>query len=463
MGTSETFIEGCTCSTVPTVSNFLCGRKMSDVVAYGGGKLNRMQELRRARAAGTIARNVGKWIWRNRQGIARQARVMYNRFGPDVRRRLAQLGPGKRSLRGPARNRAYSVATNATATGSKPSSSVRVISSGKRRRGFKRKTRKYKSVNKLLWKRICTPQTVKSTWAYALAGKQGQRQWMPMMMGSLGQIQAEVAARRPTGFLTAGQRGSASIQTIFEYGQQNWQAVIQSLVYDTRIQNRSNATMELKIYECAMRHDVPSGSLNAQTGFLSMFSRDMDNPTFVGSGNSNQGPNQENLPTGITNNYYHPAFTPYMSNEFVNTFKILKTHRVNLGPNEVLHKKFYCKKNATFKGQYIDGATSTFWQKNYTKYLLFSWVGQPVDDGTVVKQTKARCDLFIQSDITMKFHFWPGEEPLYNISYSPANFVGGTTNQYKLNAADIAAPVIGASEVVENVTGEDEVPVEQEG
>lgn len=328
-----------------------------------------------------------------------------------------------------------------------------------RRKRFKRRHQKRygsragrKTFLSKLYHVLCTPMTYKTTTSQAVAGTQGLRAWAQVELGGLGQI-TTLGNKKPSNFLF---NSSGSGTTLNDYGGTNYKLAIDKWVHNFRIQNRSNAHMELKIYECMVRKDVSSGVLSTTTGYQTIFSESVPDPSggyFPGIAESNWAPGQSNVPTGVSAHWQHPAFTPFMSNKWVSFFKILKVHSRVLQANEILPMKFSLRKKA-IKGTYINANQALEWQKGWTKVLLFSWVGQPIDDNTLLASTKAKCDLFLQDDLTIKYHFIPGTEPLVNVSYSaPA---GMATSTYKFDPAT-ANMKVPAEAVIQTVTGTDEV------
>lgn len=325
---------------------------------------------------------------------------------------------------------------------------------GSRKRGSGRKRMKKGSLTNsrmlgILRRKLTTPMTYKTTVAQTRSGLQGQRQWMDVEIAGEQFIKI-LANRRPSNFLFNTAIGTASTAVVQDIGQSQYQLVIDKLIWDMRIQNRGNASMELKIYECVIRHDVAATDFSTGvSGAQTFFNTSSDPPTFVGTGQSNLGPQQVAFPTGMTHQHQHPTYTPYMSNLFCSFFKILKCHKLALGPNEIVCKKFYAKAK-TFKGSHIDAGASYEWQRGWSKVLLYTWVGMPVDDGTVNNQTKAKTDLFLQADVTCKYHFLPGREPVSNFTYT--NELNGMGDQYSFNPAGFTV-VIPASDTIQTVPG----------
>jgi len=329
------------------------------------------------------------------------------------------------------------------------------------RRGRRGRPRRSTGVNGkgmlgLLFKKLCTPMKYFAQTAINGHGIANQRAYVNYMLG--GEVMLRnLGARHPSNFLFNTVQGASSVAVLADHGGDNWKMSIDSFVHDLRIQNRSNASMELKIYECQVRRDVSSGALGTTqnpAGILSnMFAANVD-PTFPGFLGGSIGPGQAALPAGLTSNYNHPSFTPYQSQAFVEFFKILKCHSVKVGPNEIISKKFALRPKI-FKGQHLTNPSSEEWQRGWSKHLLFTWVGMPVDDGTQANQGKAVCDLFIQDAVSVKYHFLPGTTQLTNYSYTEDFNAITSTYRYSPTAF---TQVIPASDVIQTVTGNNEVP-----
>lgn len=316
-----------------------------------------------------------------------------------------------------------------------------------------------------LWRKLCTPQVEKHLISRAVPGIQGQRAYCTMCMGDI-QVLKALAAKRPSNFLF-NSTGPSSAPVVQDFAGTNYKLNVTRYMQQLRVQNRANAHMELKIYECTFRHDTNFVPADANVSVF--FSKSVNDPASlsgIGSSQSNVGPGyvaNANLPSGFgTDQWHHPSFTPFMSNTFVSALKIDKVHSRILQPNEVWPVKFWLKRR-TIKGQYLEGiSTVTRVLAKYTKLLLFSWVGQPVDDNSLTKQTKAKTDLFIQGEVLIDFHFEPGTEPLSTLGYTylDSTELGGATNTYQWDPTtpNMVAP---AESVVQTVTGSDEVPVHQ--
>lgn len=388
------------------------------------------QDIREAAVA--MARRTGQFA---RQQADRMYRAMSRRARGYPNRALSypRVPPGGLSL--------------LTRYGGKTS---RAVARKRFKRRFKKRFSKRKRSSFLgkIWRALCTPMVYKSTIAQAYGGTQGLRSWKAVELAGEN-ILTTLGNKHPSNFLFNTSVGTSTV-TLQDPGGSNFTLCIDKFIWDTRIQNRSNASMELKIYECVVRNDIATSQIGTgATDVLGLFSASVDNGTgfFVGQNMSNLAPNQVAFPTGVSHHWQHPAFTPFMSNEFCTFFKVKKVHSRVLTPNEVWPMKFYLPKKSV-KGSHIFSSSSYEWEKGWSKVLLFSWVGQPVDDNSVNNQTKAKIDLFIQADITVKYHFTPGDEHLVNLAYG--NDINSIGQQYQFNPSGFVA-VVPASEVIETV------------
>lgn len=309
-----------------------------------------------------------------------------------------------------------------------------------RRIGRKRRRRRTGKVMRVLMHHLTTPQTVKSTIAYTSQGTQGQRTWMSLELAGE-QFLRYLGTLRPSNFLY--NTSAVSTATLQDFSANTWQLHLEKMFWDLRIQNRANSSMELKIYECVVRHDITNGAIDqGPTGWASIFQGDMDPPAVVGT--NSLGPAQAALgggpgkgtSAGVSHMWQHPAFTPFNSPQFCECFKITNTYVIKLGPNEITTKKFYLKRKF-FKGRWLTAPQANEWQRGWAKMLLFSWVGMPVDDGSLSNQTKSKTDLFVQGDVTARFSFTPGVSKLSNFDF--ANKINNVTQNYWYNPAGMTA------------------------
>lgn len=403
------------------------------------------------------------WAWRNRDSIRTGARNVFSSAHRGFERARASAQSRRANVR------AVNRASFRTASGGGPSSyrvSGHRFRSRFRKSKFKSKRRptrrstgsRKNGFNSTMWKALCTPQIYKETYAFSRNGTQGQRTWASQEIAGYAFINTTVAAKRPSNFLFNTASGASSTAVLQDLGQNNWQVQINKCSINTRLQNRSNASMELKIYECLVRRDVQSSAFDKGIdSWQRAFQANMDPNTLVGSAQNNVGPGQAANPSGLAHMWQHPTFTPYMSNEFVNFFKILRTYSYNLGPNEIIQKRFSLSKRK-FKGAMIETPSSCEWQKGWSKMILYSWVGMPVDDGTSANQSKAKTDLFIQTDFYAQWHYLPGQSPLYNIGFgNPTE--NSITSTYRLDPAGMTSVIPACATIQVPASAADTCPL----
>ncbi|QNG41114.1 capsid protein [Antarctic virus 3_IV_KPSTAsw015Ch] len=311
---------------------------------------------------------------------------------------------------------------------------------------------------------LTTPQTYKAVVAENYAGSQALRSVYGLALGGE-LILRRLAVFRPAGFLwnhdgtsmTPNHGYPASFKDVS--GADNYNLHIDKYIWDTRIQNRSNASMELKVYECLVRKDI--ARLDAGHGTTKFDPAVIFNADLDVSGTMSAAPNQttvnnlDGVPAGVAHSYQHPGFTPYQSQAFTTAYKIVKTSKFDLSPNEIIQKKFYCRAKG-FKGRWLASSASNEWQANWSKLILFSWVGMPVDNGiTSGKMSRAKCDLFVTSDVTIKYHFSPGNPPMSRFRYG--NELNQDLDNYEFNPTAFV-PVIPASDTIQTTTTDSAPP-----
>lgn len=322
-----------------------------------------------------------------------------------------------------------------------------------RRMKYGRLNRRRRSVragglSKLLWRRLCTPQTIKENVAFNREGNLGCNQFFGMPLGGVTSVKA-CAAKRPSNFLFNTAKTTSDTATLQEYAKDNWTMKVTRWFQKFWIQNRSNASMELKIYVCHYRRNQNLASMDSSpTGPIGLFEFDDEAGTYVGD--RVLGPDQAAKPTGVTKHWQHPGFTPFDSPRWCQYMKVEKTHSYVLQPNEILRTSFSCPPKL-FKGSWINSPGALEHQGRFSRYLLFQWIGMPVDNGTTSAQSRAVCDLFIQREGFYSFYFLPGRDRLVNYVYAE-DLIDGTTSKYTYTtpSPDFVVP---ASETVQVISG----------
>ncbi|QNG41092.1 capsid protein [Antarctic virus 3_I_CPHALFsw004Ad] len=331
------------------------------------------------------------------------------------------------------------------------------------RRGSRRGSSKRSggSVLSKIVRGLTTPQTYKAVVAENYAGSQALRSIYGCALGGE-LILRKLSEARPAGFLW---NIAANVNEVNTYPNSvkdlssgaNYNMHIDKYVWDMRIQNRSNASMELKVYECLVRRDV--ARLDAGHGTTKfdpavLFNADLDTRA-LGAEPNQVFTSLDTMPDGVAHSYQHPGFTPYQSTSFTTSYRIVKTLKYDLSPNEIIQKKFFCRAKA-FKGRWLASSASNEWQANWSKLILFSWVGMPVDNGiTSGKMSRAKCDLFVTSDVTIKYHFTPGNPPMSRFRYG--NQMNQDIDNYEFNPTSFV-PVIPASDTIQTTTTDSAPP-----
>nr|QXP07715.1 MAG: putative capsid protein [Arizlama virus] len=322
------------------------------------------------------------------------------------------------------------------------------VKRGRMRRGGRRG--RSSTLSKIV-RMFTTPQVCKVTFARnAASAGVGLRTWYADWINTRANVD-DMYLRRPLGMLNQATGTGSAAETV-AYGSSQY-IHVSSFVQKWTLQNRSNWDMELKVYECIVRDDQDVGGA-ATTFVTALFgtsyadrtleNQDYHQPAYAGAGD------------GLTAVYQNPSYTPYMSTSFCECFKVIKTTPIKLGVNDYVSYVVRCgkKRFATIKLDHTGGTSGyTDLIGRWTKMLVFTWVGGPIDDsttGTEGKQSKSIADLFMQCDMTYKFWCEPGCPPLYNIASSnaTANQLGyDTQNNYSTLTA--MTQVIPVTAVVE--------------
>lgn len=333
-------------------------------------------------------------------------------------------------------------------------------------RGFKGRRRRFKRARKgkfmrNLWRMMHCPQNLRSTCAaFKLSGGTGTRTWACDIVGQDRDLM-NMYSRRPTGgFFWAGTSTPGSATTQAPYGGPR-KLHITSFKKKYILQNKCNWMMHLKVYECLLRRDhdlAPLTGPTSQNAFLTELFTDGDD-----SG-GNKGPFTPGYAGGgdfLSQVYQNPTYTPYCSSMFCAMFKILKCTSIKLSPNDYQTYTLSLRRKAfdflRLRATDVADATDKYLNGigRWTKMLVFTWVGGPVDTGSLsdVNQSKAANALAWQTDTDIKFYWENTSLPLRTICSSNARSTelgrGDTVGQYKtIGTVPYGVPY---TEVVETV------------
>lgn len=291
---------------------------------------------------------------------------------------------------------------------------------GIRRRRRYRKGATYKKMLRNIWKELHCPQVLKLTQATEKRSEGcGLRTWLPFYLSSRDDFDNFFARAPTSNFFAAASAtpGAASTQKPYGFAKR---CHCKGGYFKFILQNRDNWDMDLKVYECMLRKDMPlyvNGALMSNYfGTGKSFSGDQ--PV------SNQGPSPPTYAGGsdlLTTVYQQPTYTPYMSSVFCSDFKILKCHKFNLSPNQYGYLKVRLGRKVLGAEEWSRlSDTNVTGIGRWTKLLLFTWVGGPVDTGlqTDNKQSKGKPTLAIQYDMEWRYYFERTTDSLYTIASS---------------------------------------------
>lgn len=315
---------------------------------------------------------------------------------------------------------------------------------------------------------VCTPKVTKLTLArnYGTSGW-GCRSWAVFLVNSKDNL-LDMWSRRPSsGFFLPSVTNPAAAHTVTEYSQSH-KCHLTSWVDKYILQNRSNSEMHLKVYECVVRRkkSFTLGGSDMYSWVIDRFNqsdsnvddKDVLQPGYAGA--------NDYLDTVWKN----PTYTPYMSTHFCNDFRIIKTTSYKIAMNDYIMYSLRVNR-LTFSGSDVDSQQNAGFQENiggWTKILMCTWVGGPCDnevlggDPATSRQTKGKCDLFLQVDREYKFYFEPRGELLYNIASSNATaaMVGVESINTYSTRSDSTGVVVGASSIQQSNANDDVAQVE---
>jgi len=225
------------------------------------------------------------------------------------------------------------------------------------------------------------------------------------------------------------------------------------------MQNRSNWDMHLVVYECLARMDIQGAEIDFTN--LTNIRTVLETDDVI---QRNKHSLQDAWSGGTKAAAFDqaPTFTPYMSSSFCCKFKILKAHKYKLGPNEYVIQKFVMGPKKITPIIYDDSVSSRARPEGigrYSKYLLFSYIGGPMDNnnGASSMQSRSTNDLFVTEDTFISCKWFPNCLPLHVMGTGDAgegNISSFTTQNYSTDSAVPTPPyVIPATETIQTVSG----------
>lgn len=310
----------------------------------------------------------------------------------------------------------------------------------------------HKGMLSKLWKEMHCPQVLKVTTARTVVSAGiGLRSWHAVLMNTGDDLSNALYRAPSASFFHFTSPGVATTQA--PYGS------CKSLhfnggFYKIQVQNRDNWNMHLKIYDCMYRRDCSSVVITGVEFFnqgttgadLTSVDRDYGQPQYAGT------------PDLLTDVYQNPSYTPYMSSPFCSKFKILKCTSMVLGPNDYKFVTYRIPRRKIdldyMNNRYVDSSNSNHYAVGgWTRMLLFSWVGGPVDTGHQAdhKQSKSKNTLSLQIEEEHRFFFERRTDLLYNIASSNAGSHHVGSNNVNYYKTDDTVMYVPATETVQTV------------
>lgn len=188
------------------------------------------------------------------------------------------------------------------------------------------KRRKNGALSKL-FKAILPSLPVKNCGALGMVGRYGGRSWTQSIVGDVASAYAlRDALPGQSNIFDDGSIGTSTHMTFQQYAAKKYKLKHTKNVIG---QNLGNTHMIMTIYFCKFRHDYQNTDAVTYDKVLS------DTSTTANSGQDLLEYGSALTGAGAIEKYYeYPQYTPFMSNEFVTTFKVVKSRKLRIGPSE---------------------------------------------------------------------------------------------------------------------------------
>lgn len=272
-----------------------------------------------------------------------------------------------------------------------------------RRYRTRRKSRKGGVLRKML--RALLPEIpIKYCQVYSGTGSFGSRTWLSTTIGSVNDIYT-YRDQLPglSNLYDDGTTGTSTHLSFQQFASKKFKARHKASYIG---QNVGNATMFLTIHICKFRHDYVHGSDPAVTSIMT----DCATSTNSGSGLVNA---TSTLPgSGYIGNYYnYPQFTVFSSSNFVSTYKVVKTHRLRVGPGDWFKFKLNSGYKEFDKSWLTANNSETLpirHMKGWSKTAVLTWHGElAMKTGTLTSQTLTANDIIMYANHSLKLKAVP--------------------------------------------------------
>lgn len=316
----------------------------------------------------------------------------------------------------------------------------------------KRSFSKKRSVYQILWNKIATPKKWRelSGIVKAAAGF-GARTWWSLPLCGLTELLALANQKDHGQIVDTTRTAPASATSFADYNFKNGELCVQKYTRTYTMTNRSNAGMHVKIYYCVARKDMSATQYSIDDGGFDTVT------TADGVATKNWDVGQAAVPTGLARENSYLQYTPYMSTNFCEKWRIYKTEAFELGANEYTSRKQSVRPK-TFKLNYINDSGTPEHQRGFSKLMLITWIGQPVDSNSTatIDISTTGADMFMRIETAAEYHFWPACDPAYYIHQPasatagvPVATVGQDGTSYFRNAKGAISWVVPVDDIVE--------------
>lgn len=398
--------------------------------------------------------DIANFVYQNRnefRSAARRGIHLANRAGARIVR-AARAYMSRRSAASSAHSSGRFRGAATPAHGNYSTGNARFVTRpNKRRRGGRKRGGKFRrsrrgSFTRTLWRMFCTPLNYKEHGAIAYnASGIGKQSWAMHTLGNYNTL-STLQTFKPSLFNQPQTDAAlaAGNQAIRDQGLHSYYMNIDRLLWKYTMQNRSNFSMKLKVYEVLCRVTMPNGTWpggDSTSTLLSYFNTDSGGSSTGGTGTAlyQSLPGETALPyRGFANNYEMPGFTLYQSSSVCSAWKVLKCTTYKLGPNDICTYVVNHRKKR-FSSRYLESMSGRQVQ-NFTKGLIFNWIGQPADDTDHTHLTTSDNSLVLQWDTDFQFHFPPAANPRFFNAIPNTTAVNGVGSVYTGTGFNIVAP-----------------------
>lgn len=273
-----------------------------------------------------------------------------------------------------------------------------------RKKSYKKfgKKRKNTALSKL-FKALLPTVPVKACGAFGVVGSYGCRSYTTTFVGdTYGVFTGRDYLPSQSNLFDDGSVGSSTHLSFQQFGAKKFKAKHSKRILG---QNLGNTHMILTVYICEPRHDfTDSYTPTVEEMFPDCLATTASGQDLLDINSSLPGS------SNIDKYYKYPQFTPFHSAYFTSTFKVVKSHKLRVGPSEwfrinlgTRYKEFDKKWLVANNGLTVPVKLL----RGFSKFALFSWHGEAVAKTDALTVTLCKNDLMIYYNQTWTYKAIP--------------------------------------------------------